>query len=65
MKYKLIGKTGIKMSELCFGTMSFGKNADEETSIKMYKDAEKQVLTFLIQPILILMVLLKKYLENV
>ncbi len=46
MKYKLIGKTGIKMSELCFGTMSFGKNADEETSIKMYKRCREAGINF-------------------
>ena len=24
MRYKLLGRTGIKVSELCLGTMSFG-----------------------------------------
>jgi len=36
MKYKTIGKTGIQVSELCFGTMSFGGNADREMSKKMF-----------------------------
>ncbi|WP_239614831.1 aldo/keto reductase [Cohnella mopanensis] len=36
MKYKSVGKTGIKVSELCFGTMSFGGNADKETSKKLF-----------------------------
>src|SRR5438445_5306074 len=37
MKTKLLGRTGISVSELCFGTMSFGGDADEATSASMYK----------------------------
>ena len=37
MKTKLIGRTGVSVSELCFGTMSFGGDADEATSAAMYK----------------------------
>lgn len=37
MKYRTIGKTGIQVSSLCFGTMSFAGNADEETSKAMFK----------------------------
>jgi len=36
MEYRTIGKTGIKVSNLCFGTMSFGGIADEETSLAMF-----------------------------
>jgi aryl-alcohol dehydrogenase-like predicted oxidoreductase len=36
MKYRLLGKTGVQISPLCFGTMSFGKEADEKMSIKMF-----------------------------
>ncbi|TWT10259.1 aldo/keto reductase [Reyranella sp. CPCC 100927] len=36
MKTKLLGRTGISVSELCFGTMSFGGDADEPTSAAMY-----------------------------
>lgn len=36
MKYQILGKTGVKVSELCFGTMSFGGDADEATSRKMF-----------------------------
>ncbi len=36
MKYKTVGKTGIQVSELCFGTMSFGGNADRETSKQLF-----------------------------
>jgi len=39
MRYKLLGRTGIKVSELCLGTMSFGDKwgfgADEATSLEV------------------------------
>ena len=37
MKYVQLGKTGVRVSELCYGTMSFGGDADEETSKKLYR----------------------------
>jgi aryl-alcohol dehydrogenase-like predicted oxidoreductase len=36
MEYKLLGRTGLKVSQLCFGTMSFGGDADEAGSAAMY-----------------------------
>jgi len=36
MKYKPLGRTGLLVSELCFGTMSFGGDADDATSAAMY-----------------------------
>jgi aryl-alcohol dehydrogenase-like predicted oxidoreductase len=36
MEYRLLGKTGVQVSSLCFGTMSFGGDADEQTSAAMY-----------------------------
>jgi len=36
MEYKLLGRTGLSVSELCFGTMSFGGDADEAQSARMY-----------------------------
>ena len=36
MEYRTLGRTGIKVSSLCFGTMTFGREADEATSIKMF-----------------------------
>jgi len=36
MDYKTLGKTGLQISSLVLGTMTFGKEADEETSIKMF-----------------------------
>jgi aryl-alcohol dehydrogenase-like predicted oxidoreductase len=32
MKYRFLGKTGLKVSELCLGAMTFGREADEATS---------------------------------
>jgi len=36
MEYRVLGKTGVKVSALCFGTMSFGGDADFETSSEMF-----------------------------
>ena len=32
MQYKNLGNTGVKVSSLCFGTMTFGWQADQKTS---------------------------------
>lgn len=32
MRYRYLGRTGVKVSELCLGTMTFGNEADEKTS---------------------------------
>jgi len=37
MEYKYLGSTGVQVSALCFGAMSFGGDADEETSAAMFK----------------------------
>ena len=36
MEYRPLGRTGVQVSALCFGTMSFGGDADEETAARMY-----------------------------
>jgi aryl-alcohol dehydrogenase-like predicted oxidoreductase len=46
MKTKLLGRTGISVSELCFGTMSFGGDADEATSAAMYKAVRDAGINF-------------------
>ena len=46
MEYKYLGKTGIKVSELCFGTMSFGANADKDNSNAMYKQVRDAGINF-------------------
>jgi aryl-alcohol dehydrogenase-like predicted oxidoreductase len=46
MKYKYLGRTGVQVSELCFGTMSFGEDADEETSEQMYRRCREAGINF-------------------
>lgn len=36
MQYTLLGRTGVTVSRLCYGTMSFGGDADEATSAEMF-----------------------------
>ena len=36
MEYRFFGRTGVRISSLVFGTMSFGGDADEETSAQMF-----------------------------
>ena len=37
MNYRPLGRTGVQVSQLCFGTMSFGGDADEAASAEMFK----------------------------
>ena len=37
MKYRTLGRTGVQVSQLCYGTMSFGGDADEAASAEMFK----------------------------
>ena len=46
MRYKLLGKTGIRVSSLCMGTMTFGKEADETTSLHIYKKCREAGINF-------------------
>src|SRR5204863_8643982 len=46
IKHKLLGRTGVHVSELCFGTMSFGGDADEATSAAMYKATRDAGINF-------------------
>jgi aryl-alcohol dehydrogenase-like predicted oxidoreductase len=46
MKTKPLGRTGLQVSELCFGTMSFGGDADEATSATMYKATRDAGINF-------------------
>ncbi|MET3507345.1 aldo/keto reductase [Halalkalibacter oceani] len=46
MEYQTIGRTGIKVSSLCFGTMSFGGVADEETSKAMFNRCREAGINF-------------------
>ncbi len=46
MEYKLLGNTGVKVSALCFGTMSFGGDADEKTSAAMFNRCREVGINF-------------------
>jgi aryl-alcohol dehydrogenase-like predicted oxidoreductase len=46
MKTKPLGRTGVQVSELCFGTMSFGGDADEATSAQMYRACRDAGINF-------------------
>ncbi len=47
MAMKLLGRTGIHVSPLCFGTMSSGGDADEATSAALYKAVRDRGINFL------------------
>ena len=46
MHYKLLGTTGVKVSTLCFGTMSFGGDADEATAAAMFHRCREVGINF-------------------
>lgn len=46
MKYNPLGTTGLKVSELCFGTMSFGGDASEEESGRMFRACRERGINF-------------------
>ncbi len=39
MQYKLLGRTGVKVSALVFGTMAFGGDADDQASAALFRAA--------------------------
>ena len=46
MHYRLLGQTGVTVSSLCFGTMSFGGDADEATSVALYAHCRDAGINF-------------------
>ena len=46
MKHKLLGRTGVQVSQLCFGTMPFGGDADEAASAEMFKATRDAGINF-------------------
>lgn len=46
MDYRLLGRTGIRVSQLCFGTMSFGREADEAAAAEMYAACRDKGINF-------------------
>jgi aryl-alcohol dehydrogenase-like predicted oxidoreductase len=46
VNFNLLGRTGLQVSELCFGTMSFGGDADAKEAEKMYRAARQAGINF-------------------
>jgi len=46
VKYKVLGKTGVLVSELCYGTMSFGSDADEAEAARLFKRCREAGINF-------------------
>lgn len=46
MEYKTLGNSGLKVSTLCLGTMTFGGEADESTSKAIYQAAKDKGINF-------------------
>ena len=46
MKFRILGRTGVQVSPLCFGTMSFGGDADEKASAAMYRACRDTGINF-------------------
>jgi aryl-alcohol dehydrogenase-like predicted oxidoreductase len=46
MEYRVLGRTGVKVSQLCFGTMSFGGDADEKMSAAMFHRCREVGINF-------------------
>jgi len=42
MDYRYLGRTGIKISKYCFGTMAFGGEVDEETASRLFRLCRKR-----------------------
>src|SRR5436309_14905376 len=47
MKTRRLGQTGLKVSEMCLGTMTFGHQCDEPTSFAIMDKAAEHGVTFL------------------
>jgi aryl-alcohol dehydrogenase-like predicted oxidoreductase len=46
MEYRFLGRTGVRVSEICFGTMSFGGDADRDTSKAMFNRCREAGVNF-------------------
>src|SRR5213593_4127964 len=47
MNLRRLGRTGLKVSEICLGTMTFGHQCDEPTSVAILNRAADQGVTFI------------------
>ena len=46
MDYALLGRTGVRVSEICLGTMTFGNEADEKTAVAIMDRAWEAGINF-------------------
>ena len=46
MDYRILGRTGVKVSPLCMGTMTFGDSADEAESARMFNRCREVGINF-------------------
>ncbi|MCE5263550.1 MAG: aldo/keto reductase [Deltaproteobacteria bacterium] len=46
MEYRLLGNTGVKVSQLCMGTMTFGKEADRAASSSIFRRCREAGINF-------------------
>ncbi|HZY88063.1 MAG TPA: aldo/keto reductase, partial [Gemmataceae bacterium] len=46
MKNRRLGRTGLKVSEICLGTMTFGQQCDERTSFAIMDKADERGVNF-------------------
>jgi len=46
VEFRSLGRTGVRVSRLCFGTMSFGGDADEAMSGRMYRACRDAGINF-------------------
>ncbi|MCD6289705.1 MAG: aldo/keto reductase [Anaerolineae bacterium] len=46
MEYRTLGRTGVQVSRLCMGTMTFGREADEQTSAAMFHRCREVGINF-------------------
>jgi len=47
MDYRTLGRTGVRVSQLCLGTMSFGGDADEAAAGEMYRASRAAGINFI------------------
>jgi aryl-alcohol dehydrogenase-like predicted oxidoreductase len=46
MEFRFLGRTGVRVSSLCFGTMTFGKEADEAGSAALFRTCREAGVNF-------------------
>jgi aryl-alcohol dehydrogenase-like predicted oxidoreductase len=47
MDYRTLGRTGVRVSQLCLGTMAFGGEADEAAAGEMYRASREAGINFI------------------